>query len=135
MSFEFILYLYFICFLVHLDSLQHDLPMEIKQFWGFNFKYGNAAIRVATQWYQNHLGGAVKVLLITNDRENKRKASEEGIFAETGSYISWHLKCMLNSTSAVSVRNIKTKVLVKGVILKSYFPICLLFQLSHMSSL
>ncbi|XP_014501297.1 exosome complex exonuclease RRP44 homolog A isoform X3 [Vigna radiata var. radiata] len=41
------------------------------------------AIRVATQWYQNHLGGAVKVLLITNDRENKRKASEEGIFAET----------------------------------------------------
>ncbi|XP_047182659.1 exosome complex exonuclease RRP44 homolog A-like [Vigna umbellata] len=41
------------------------------------------AIRVATQWYQNHLGGAVKVLLITNDRENRRKASEEGIFAET----------------------------------------------------
>lgn len=52
---------------------------------------------MATQWYQNHLGGAVKVLLITNDRENKRKASEEGIFAETGSYISWHLKCMSNT--------------------------------------
>ncbi|XP_019177343.1 PREDICTED: exosome complex exonuclease RRP44 homolog A isoform X1 [Ipomoea nil] len=41
------------------------------------------AIRVATQWYQNHLGGTAQVLLITNDRENKRKASEEGIPAET----------------------------------------------------
>uniref|UniRef100_A0A5B7BSS8 Putative exosome complex exonuclease RRP44 n=1 Tax=Davidia involucrata TaxID=16924 RepID=A0A5B7BSS8_DAVIN len=41
------------------------------------------AIRVATQWYQNHLGGARQVLLITNDRENKRKATEEGISAET----------------------------------------------------
>lgn len=50
-------------------------------------KSGYAAIRVATQWYQNHLGGAVKVLLITNDKENKRKASEEGICAETGSWI------------------------------------------------
>jgi exosome complex exonuclease DIS3/RRP44 len=39
---------------------------------------------VAAQWYQKHLGGAVKVLLVTNDRENKRKASEEGISAETG---------------------------------------------------
>ncbi|XP_043726094.1 exosome complex exonuclease RRP44 homolog A [Telopea speciosissima] len=41
------------------------------------------AIRVATQWYQNHLGGSTRVLLITNDRENKRKATEEGICAET----------------------------------------------------
>ncbi|PSS00369.1 Exosome complex exonuclease RRP44 A like [Actinidia chinensis var. chinensis] len=41
------------------------------------------AIRVATQWYQNHLGNATRVLLITNDRENKRKANEEGISAET----------------------------------------------------
>jgi exosome complex exonuclease DIS3/RRP44 len=41
------------------------------------------AIRVAAQWYQNHLGNAFRVLLITNDRENKRKASEEGISAET----------------------------------------------------
>lgn len=41
------------------------------------------AIRVATQWYQNHLGSQVRVLLITNDRENKRKATEEGISAET----------------------------------------------------
>ena len=39
---------------------------------------------MATQWYQSHLGGAVKVLLITNDKENKRKATEEGILAETG---------------------------------------------------
>ncbi|KAK9284684.1 hypothetical protein L1049_023860 [Liquidambar formosana] len=41
------------------------------------------AIRVATQWYQSHLGGRTRVLLITNDRENKRKATEEGISAET----------------------------------------------------
>ncbi|VFQ59900.1 unnamed protein product [Cuscuta campestris] len=41
------------------------------------------AIRVASQWYQNHLGATLQVLLITNDRENKRKASEEGIAAET----------------------------------------------------
>lgn len=41
------------------------------------------AIRVAAQWYQTHLGGAMHVLLITNDRENKRKAIEEGISAET----------------------------------------------------
>lgn len=45
---------------------------------------GLTAIRVATQWYQKHLGSAVRVLMITNDRENKRKANEEGISAETG---------------------------------------------------
>lgn len=45
---------------------------------------GNTAIRVATQWYQNHLAGSSQVLLITNDRENKRKAIEEGLSAETG---------------------------------------------------
>ena len=39
---------------------------------------------MAAQWYQNHLGDATRVLLITNDRENKRKATEEGIIAETG---------------------------------------------------
>ncbi|CAN4078578.1 unnamed protein product [Withania somnifera] len=41
------------------------------------------AIRTAAKWYQDHLGSAVSVLLITNDRENKKKAIEEGIFAET----------------------------------------------------
>ncbi|KAL6539255.1 Exosome complex exonuclease RRP44 A [Orobanche gracilis] len=41
------------------------------------------AIRVAAHWYQNHLGSAVRVLLVTNDRENKRKAIESGIHAET----------------------------------------------------
>uniref|UniRef100_A0A0A0L2I2 PIN domain-containing protein n=1 Tax=Cucumis sativus TaxID=3659 RepID=A0A0A0L2I2_CUCSA len=35
------------------------------------------------EWYQNHLGGATCVLLITNDRENRRRAMEEGICAET----------------------------------------------------
>lgn len=46
-----------------------------------------SAIRVAAQWYQTHLGGSARVLLITNDKENKRKAIEEGISAETGVYI------------------------------------------------
>ena len=41
---------------------------------------------MAAQWYQTHLGGATSVLLLTNDRENKRKAIEEGISAETGLY-------------------------------------------------
>ncbi|KAA0046985.1 exosome complex exonuclease RRP44-like protein A [Cucumis melo var. makuwa] len=41
------------------------------------------SIPVAAQWYQNHLGGATRVLLITNERENRRKAIEEGICAET----------------------------------------------------
>lgn len=43
----------------------------------------HSAIRVATQWYQKHLGAATRVMLVTNDRENKRKAIEEGILAET----------------------------------------------------
>ncbi|OEL23703.1 Exosome complex exonuclease RRP44-like protein A [Dichanthelium oligosanthes] len=41
------------------------------------------AIRVAARWYQSHLGGSVKVMLITNDRDNKKKAIEEGLNAET----------------------------------------------------
>ncbi|XP_021907868.1 exosome complex exonuclease RRP44 homolog A [Carica papaya] len=41
------------------------------------------AIRIATRWYQTHLGDATRVLLITNDRENRTKAIEEGISAET----------------------------------------------------
>lgn len=41
------------------------------------------AIRVAALWYQTHLRDAARVLLITNDRDNKRKAIEEGISAET----------------------------------------------------
>lgn len=42
-----------------------------------------AAIRVAARWYQNHLGGQGNVLLITNDKDNRRKAVEEGLSAET----------------------------------------------------
>lgn len=41
------------------------------------------AIRVASLWYQNHLTGGPRILLLTNDAENKRKALTEGIFAET----------------------------------------------------
>ncbi|XP_057422449.1 exosome complex exonuclease RRP44 homolog A isoform X2 [Lotus japonicus] len=61
----------------HRDTYVKEMSGETKN------DRNDRAIRVATQWYQNHLGGAVKVLLITNDRENKRKASEEGICAET----------------------------------------------------
>lgn len=42
---------------------------------------------MAASWYQRHLGGSTPVLLITNDRENKRKATEEGISAETGIFV------------------------------------------------
>ncbi|GER30065.1 ribonuclease 2 family protein [Striga asiatica] len=41
------------------------------------------AIRVAAQWYQSHVGNAVRVLLITNDRENRIKALKDGISVET----------------------------------------------------
>lgn len=42
---------------------------------------------MASQWYQHHLGAA-KVLLLTNDMDNRRKAREDGIVAETGILIS-----------------------------------------------
>lgn len=45
-----------------------------------------SAIRIATRWYQTHLGDATRVLLITNDRENRTKAIEEGISAETSMF-------------------------------------------------
>ncbi|KAL2339469.1 hypothetical protein Fmac_007409 [Flemingia macrophylla] len=61
----------------HRDTYVKEMSGETKN------DRNDRAIRVATQWYQNHLGGDVKVLLITNDKENKRKACEEGIFAET----------------------------------------------------
>ncbi|KHN28008.1 Exosome complex exonuclease RRP44 [Glycine soja] len=61
----------------HRDTYIKEMSGETKN------DRNDRAIRVPTQWYQNHLGGAVKVLLLTNDKENKRKASEEGILAET----------------------------------------------------
>lgn len=57
----------------HVDKMDKESPNDLN----------DRAIRVATQWYQKHLGDTTKVLLLTNDRENKRKATEEGIFAET----------------------------------------------------
>lgn len=42
---------------------------------------------MASQWYQHHLGAA-KVVLITNDNDNRRKAREDGIVAETGKLTS-----------------------------------------------
>ncbi|KAI4327860.1 hypothetical protein L6164_020272 [Bauhinia variegata] len=65
-------------------SNEHHKDTYIKQMDGETKNDRNdRAIRVATQWYQTHLGSAASVLLITNDRENKRKATEEGICAET----------------------------------------------------
>ncbi|OWM70476.1 exosome complex exonuclease RRP44 homolog A [Punica granatum] len=61
----------------HKDTFVQDMAGESKN------DRNDRAIRVAAQWYQNHLGGVAKVLLITNDRENKRKAMEMGISAET----------------------------------------------------
>lgn len=61
----------------HKDTFVQDMAGESKN------DRNDRAIRVAAQWYQSHLGGAAQVLLITNDRENKRKATEEGIPAET----------------------------------------------------
>ncbi|KAJ3051446.1 exosome catalytic subunit dis3 [Rhizophlyctis rosea] len=37
------------------------------------------AIRTATRWYNEHLGGARKVVLITDDGDNRRKALGEGL--------------------------------------------------------
>lgn len=48
---------------------------------------------MAAQWYQTHLAGSVRILLLTNDKENKRKALEEGISAETGVY-DWLLSVL-----------------------------------------
>ncbi|KAL3525159.1 hypothetical protein ACH5RR_013531 [Cinchona calisaya] len=65
-------------------SNEHHRDTYVKEMAGETPNDRNdRAIRVATQWYQNHLGNAVRVLLLTNDRENKRKALEEGILADT----------------------------------------------------
>ncbi|EXB95112.1 Exosome complex exonuclease [Morus notabilis] len=55
----------------------------LRRFFVFSNEHHKAAIRVAAQWYQTHLGAAARVLLITNDRDNKRKAIEDGISADT----------------------------------------------------
>ncbi|KAB1201993.1 Exosome complex exonuclease RRP44 [Morella rubra] len=62
---------------------RNDREKAFSNFPVLTSKSIELAIRVAAQWYQTHLGGATHVLLITNDRENKRKAIEEGISAET----------------------------------------------------
>ncbi|XP_075655871.1 exosome complex exonuclease RRP44 homolog A [Castanea sativa] len=61
----------------HKDTFVKEMAKESKN------DRNDRAIRVAAQWYQSHLGGAARVLLITNDKENKRKAIAEGISAET----------------------------------------------------
>ncbi|KAK4782897.1 hypothetical protein SAY86_007271 [Trapa natans] len=61
----------------HKDTFVQDMAGESKN------DRNDRAIRVAAQWYQNHLKGVANVLLITNDKENKRKAVEMGISTET----------------------------------------------------
>ncbi|KAM5547021.1 exosome complex exonuclease RRP44 [Rosa sericea] len=61
----------------HKDTYVTDMSGESKN------DRNDRAIRVAAQWYQTHLAGSVRILLLTNDKENKGKALEEGISAET----------------------------------------------------
>ncbi|KAM0919727.1 hypothetical protein ACQ4PT_007905 [Festuca glaucescens] len=63
---------------------EHHRDTYIKEMAGESPNDRNdRAIRVAARWYQSHLGDSAKVLLVTNDRDNKRKATEEGLNAET----------------------------------------------------
>lgn len=65
-------------------SNEHHKDTYVKEMVGESPNDRNdRAIRVAARWYQRHLGVNTQVLLITNDRENKRRAIEEGISAET----------------------------------------------------
>lgn len=65
-------------------SNEHHKDTYVKQMEGESKNDRNdRAIRKAAQWYQTHLGATARVLLITNDRDNKRKAIEDGISAET----------------------------------------------------
>ncbi|CDP01774.1 unnamed protein product [Coffea canephora] len=65
-------------------SNEHHRDTYVKEMAGETPNDRNdRAIRVATHWYQSHLSNVVRILLLTNDRENKRKALEEGILADT----------------------------------------------------
>ncbi|XP_039134558.1 exosome complex exonuclease RRP44 homolog A [Dioscorea cayenensis subsp. rotundata] len=65
-------------------SNEHHRDTYVKEMVGESPNDRNdRAIRVAARWYQNHLGGQGNVLLITNDKDNRRKAVEEGLSAET----------------------------------------------------
>nr|AID55111.1 exosome complex exonuclease RRP44 [Cocos nucifera] len=65
-------------------SNEHHRDTYVKEMVGESPNDRNdRAIRVAARWYQSHLGGSTQVLLVTNDKENKRKAIEEGLSAET----------------------------------------------------
>jgi exosome complex exonuclease DIS3/RRP44 len=48
------------------------------------------AIRVAAKWYQEHLKDTgAEIVLLTNDRDNKKKAIEMGINAQQGTLLSF----------------------------------------------
>ncbi|XP_042385217.1 exosome complex exonuclease RRP44 homolog A-like [Zingiber officinale] len=65
-------------------SNEHHRDTYVKDMIGESPNDRNdRAIRVAARWYQIHLGESTQILLITNDRENKKRATEEGISAET----------------------------------------------------
>jgi exosome complex exonuclease DIS3/RRP44 len=48
------------------------------------------AIRVTAKWYQDHLKDipSIRVLLLTNDRDNKRKAELMGVKTMTGTRLT-----------------------------------------------
>lgn len=45
--------------------------------------YLDRKTRFAARWYQNHLKGKAKVLLLTNDQYKKQAAAKEGVNVQT----------------------------------------------------
>lgn len=45
--------------------------------------YNDRAIRVTAKWYQDHLRGRLRVLLLSDDSENRKRAAGEGIEASS----------------------------------------------------
>ncbi|XP_050442392.1 exosome complex exonuclease RRP44 [Adelges cooleyi] len=66
------------CFYVFVNVHHNDTYVERIRGESPN-DYNDRMIRVATQWYNKHLGGKIKVLLLSSDAASKAKAIEEGI--------------------------------------------------------
>jgi len=60
--------------------------------------YNDRMIRVAALWYNKHLNGKVKVLLLSSDEANKAKAINEGIPTMSCKYL---VTCMFLGTCSV----------------------------------
>lgn len=81
---------YFILFIFH--SIYRDTYVEREPGEKVNDR-NDRAIRVSVAWYENHLmpsqanrrkGDHVRVILLTDDAENKQKAENDGLFVATG---------------------------------------------------